>query len=583
MSFFKNNWFKYIYAPNGKIWIVFIVITLLATSVLGYYTPIYIKELFSNYDNDQIYYDTVRILTVIFITGYIVKAFYQFSVNKYVVLLMQAIRLKSFTNWMISYDLIDDDQAHTEGYPLGEVLSRIMNDTEAIRDLITSGSFSIFIDITFIASCFIGFLNINTSAGFFIITAEVIAAVVLVYASKYMAKIFMSVRKATSYVSRVSSNLIGGIRQIYYTPNKNFTSTTGTKAFEEFLAKQLRSNVWDASYFSVAESLYPLLVASLVFVLPYSNIIDVAVFAALLDLIQRSISPIKEIASKVSSLQRSKTGIIRLTDFNEHLLRQKRADLSEKIEAIDLKELKVNIPEFSYPNTSKDFKLTDIHFSAKMGELVGIVGASGCGKSTLLKILSANIISKKAHILITDQRGETIDFNISSIDSISRYRKQVSIVSQDSHVFTNTLGFNISFEETISDHLKSFYNNALNQVPYIKKWAYKLEDPIDPKSLSLGQKQLISALRACYQKKPIVFFDEISSGLDSELEEALRKLVLIIGKRSLTFIVAHRVETIIQADKIFVMQNGKIVDSGDHKQLLKDSRVYQSFINELSH
>jgi ATP-binding cassette subfamily B protein len=108
-------------------------------------------------------------------------------------------------------------------------------------------------------------------------------------------------------------------------------------------------------------------------------------------------------------------------------------------------------------------------------------------------------------------------------------------------------------------------------------------EKIIPSKLSLGQKQLLAGVRACYLKKNIVFFDEISSALDSELELALRKCILLIQEFSLTIIVAHRVETIINADKILVMEKGRVINSGKHAELLSESQVYQEFIRELSH
>ena len=104
---------------------------------------------------------------------------------------------------------------------------------------------------------------------------------------------------------------------------------------------------------------------------------------------------------------------------------------------------------------------------------------------------------------------------------------------------------------------------------------------VRPNDLSMGQKQLISALRSCYLKKPIVLFDEISSGLDSELEEALRKLVLLIQKNSLTVIVAHRVETIVNAGQILVMKDGKLDGVGTHSELLNENATYQEFISQV--
>jgi ATP-binding cassette subfamily B protein len=106
---------------------------------------------------------------------------------------------------------------------------------------------------------------------------------------------------------------------------------------------------------------------------------------------------------------------------------------------------------------------------------------------------------------------------------------------------------------------------------------------IKPNELSLGQRQLLAGVRACFLKKNVVFIDEISSALDSDLELALRKCILLIQEHSLTIIVAHRIETIIHANSILVMERGEILASGKHQELLKSSPVYQQFIQELSH
>src|SRR5690606_6106259 len=103
--------------------------------------------------------------------------------------------------------------------------------------------------------------------------------------------------------------------------------------FEEFLSKQLHANIWDASYYSAAESLYPILIALLMVIVPYANIVEVAILAALIDLIQKSISPIKEVASKISVLQRAGTGLERLNEFNasfsqDHFIRQEFINLN---------------------------------------------------------------------------------------------------------------------------------------------------------------------------------------------------------------------------------------------------------------
>jgi ABC-type multidrug transport system fused ATPase/permease subunit len=169
------------------------------------------------------------------------------------------------------------------------------------------------------------------------------------------------------------------------------------------------------------------------------------------------------------------------------------------------------------------------------------------------------------------------------LKDLDEYRREVSIVSQESHIFSESLMFNITLKRVEPADFLESWNFLVKNIPYLKSWGLGPYDLVVPSQLSLGQRQLLAGVRACYIKKNIVFFDEISSALDSDLEYALRKLVLIIQEFSLTIIVAHRVETIINADQVLVMDKGRVIDSGKHRELITRSDVYQDFIRELSH
>jgi ATP-binding cassette subfamily B protein len=238
------------------------------------------------------------------------------------------------------------------------------------------------------------------------------------------------------------------------------------------------------------------------------------------------------------------------------------------------------------PQETRDFfSLKDIHFEGRPGELIGIVGLSGCGKSTLLNILAGNLIASEAVVDLT-MNNVGGDYHL-TITDLDEYRREVSIVSQESHIFSESLIFNITLRRELApsevEHFLHEWKHLEESIPYLKTMGLSAYEKINPSKLSLGQKQLLAGVRACYLKKNIVFFDEISSALDSELEYALRKCILLIQEFSLTIIVAHRVETIVGADKILVMEKGRVVDSGNHKELIGKSKVYQEFILELSH
>ena len=212
---------------------------------------------------------------------------------------------------------------------------------------------------------------------------------------------------------------------------------------------------------------------------------------------------------------------------------------------------------------------------------MGIVGLSGSGKSTLLKILSCELFPQSGSLTLQGS-SKKILFDFKDISQLQTYRDQISIVSQESHLFTASLGFNIAMGLSGGEDMESFWERVTELVPYLKTWGVSLDQELNPKELSLGQKQLLGALRACYLKRSVVLFDEISSGLDSFLELALRQLVLLVQKQALTIIVAHRLETLVYAHKILVMDEGSLVAQGQHAQLVEMSPLYRDFIAHLS-
>lgn len=586
MSTSRIKWYKFLVCPGTLFLVIIAVATLFLAAYLGYLIPINIKNLFASYDDKNIFLGSIVSLGVIFIVEYVNRLFYQLSSEKYVNEVVLNIRNFSYKKWLHSYDLRKAKQKD-KSYPLGEVMARIMNDTEAIRELVTSGSLNIFIDLFFIISCLISFIYLKKDLGGFVVLTEVLACFLLLWGSRKMRVVFLRVRHAVAGMSRTVANVTGGLSQGHYMNRSEYATKKGEQAFDKFLKVQLEANVWDASYYSLAESLFPILLALIVLILPYSPFVDVAILAAMIDLIQRSISPIKDIAGKLSGIQRASTGITRLVEFNQMLSDEENTEFVE-IEMDDrkLSSVEVDIRSFHYHADQdqaggKPFVLSQISFVAKKEQLVGIVGMSGSGKSTLMGILSGNIVTDSQSIQINFENGTDLKYPCTSSD-ISLYRSKVSLVSQDSHIFSASFRFNISMGLE-QERVGPFWNFIMAEIDYLGEWGISLDQEITPDGLSLGQKQLISGIRACFLKRPIICFDEISSSLDSELELALRKLVLFSQRQALTFIVAHRIETVHQADQIIVLDQGKMVGVGTHSVLMAHNANYRDFVKEISY
>ena len=476
-SSLKNNLWKHLWLNSQVPLVVFIIINLLISALTGYYTPRLISDFYQSLQNEASFDRHLFLLVVLYSCEYVNRLLFQLSSQRYIQLLLMDVRKRSFSLWLKAPFKSKSKNKKHEEYPLGEVLARLMNDTDAIREVVGSGSLGIFIDIIFILSCLISFLQLNSRTGLVLFGAEVIACLLLIKGSKAMAKIFMEVRRMTGHMARVVTDLTSGLKELFFSPHPKYASQRGEKIFEEFLNKQLNANIWDASYYSAAESLYPILIALLMVVVPYAKIIEVAILAALIDLIQKSISPIKEVASKISVLQRAGTGLERLSEFNDSFVQDEYE--RQEFTNLNVDHLKFNLESFQY---DQGFKLKNITFELKRGEILGILGESGCGKSTLLKLLSGQY-----H---TFQGSIQIDKEIISPESekdLRSFSSYVSLISQDSHVFTETLKFNITLGYDLG--FEDFWILAIKNIPYLSRWGTKPEERIDPQFFSMGQKQ----------------------------------------------------------------------------------------------
>ena len=584
MNISNSKWFKHLLGPQLRLLLAGLLFCLIVSVSLGAAVPIIIKSFYGAFDNNKDFYQFGSFLLGIFIFEYINRVFFQIQVNKLVKEMIFYVRGSTYSTWLRSYEM--KNNSDDDPYPLGEVMARIMNDSDAIRELITSGAFGIFIDLCFIVSCLISFLFLNLRSGLVLMVIEVSACLGLIWGSKYMAKVFLAVRAASGQMSRKIANVVGGIRENYYNQHNNYASKVTLKTFKHFLKQQLNANVWDASYYSLAESLFPMLLMIIVLILPYSKITEVAVIVAIIDLIQRSINPIKNVAGKISNIQRAATGIDRIDNFISDLERGGLSANKNVFESDNINSFHLKINEFQYADKrnkerEKTFKLEEIDIFSTRGDYIGILGHSGSGKSTVLGLASLNIFSENLFLEL-DMKEKKLTWSPSEMDKLNILKSHIGLISQDSHVFSESLAFNITMQ---ADYKRSefdeFWEQMTERFEYLRTWGIEGDDKINVETISLGQKQIISALRVCFQNKPIILFDEISSSLDAGCEEALRGLIKYKQKDSIVWVVTHRVESVLDASKILLMNEGKVVDQGTHQQLLNSSNLYGRFLAEL--
>ena len=250
-------------------------------------------------------------------------------------------------------------------------------------------------------------------------------------------------------------------------------------------------------------------------------------------------------------------------------------EVEEKSDAVklDIKNGSIEFVDvsFKYKKTEQNV-LKSINMKIDGGTMNALVGHSGAGKSTILNLIPRFFNCTKGEILIDNQ-----SIYSSKINSL---RKNISLVSQDTTLFDDTIKNNIAYanpnasDKDIIDAAKNaFADDFIQKLP--KKYATQIGE--DGVRLSGGEKQRISIARAILKKTPIILLDEATSSLDSETEDKIQKGLNYLTKNKTTIVIAHRLSTILNSKKIFVIDQGNLISEGNHDELLKNCKVYNNF------
>ena len=253
----------------------------------------------------------------------------------------------------------------------------------------------------------------------------------------------------------------------------------------------------------------------------------------------------------------------------------RKSDIKDNHNATDLKINEANIKfkdiDFSYETTEKS-ALKKINLDMEAGKMTALIGLSGAGKSTILNLIPRFYDCNSGDILIDNK----------SIYDVTLYslRKNISLVSQDTTLFDDTIKNNIKYanlnatdDEIYQSSKNSFAHDFIKNLPN----GYETIVGENGVRLSGGEKQRISIARAILKKSPIILLYEATSALDSETENKIQIAIKELTKDRTTIVIAHRLSTILDAHLIYIIENGKVLEKGNHESLLGKSETYKNF------
>lgn len=478
--------------------------------------------------------------------------------------IIKDIRIKLFkhmTSFKISY--FDHE-------PVGKLVTRSVSDIESIARIFSQGLFMIISDLLKMIVVFVFMLYMNWKLTMIILAAMPILVYITRIFQRKMQLAFEEVRNQISNMNTFVQERVTGMKIVQLFTREDIE----LEKFKEINDKHRKAwvkNVWyNSIFFPIADIISSLSLSFIVYygamlILnddPFTKQGDLFAFTMYISIF---FTPLRQIADKFNEMQMGMIAanrVFEILDTNNHI-----EDIGTQI-APKFKG-KIDFENVTFGYKPDEDVLKSINLSVDEGKTIAIVGATGAGKSTIINLLNRFYEIKSGTISI-----DSNDITHYTLDSL---RQQIAIVLQDVFLFADTIYYNITLnnpaiskEEVIAAAKEIGAHEFIMSLP--NGYDYNVKERGN--MLSSGQRQLIAFLRAYVSKPSILILDEATSSIDVYLEELIQKATETITKNRTSIVIAHRLATIINADKIVVLDKGIVVEEGTHNQLLQKENGY---------
>ncbi|MDA1524501.1 ABC transporter ATP-binding protein [Bacillus cereus] len=454
--------------------------------------------------------------------------------------------------------------------PIGTLVSRITNDTEAIKDFYVSVLSTFVKNIVFLVGILVAMFLLNVKLALFsLVLIPIMFAIMVLYRRK-SAAFYLEVRNQLSVLNAKLNESIQGMNIVQvFRQEKRMR-----KEFEEVNNKHYsagrRTLKLDALLLRPATDLVHIVAIALVLGLfgidALKSPVEVGVLYAFVNYIHRFFQPVNEMMMKLSFFQQalvSSSRVFHLMDEKD-LAPVQKGDGNPQVVNGDIEFKNVT---FSYDG--KRDVLKNVSFHVKQGQTVAFVGHTGSGKSTIMNLLMRFYNIKSGNIVI-----DGVDLEKFEEQEI---RKKIGLVLQDAFLFAGNVKQNIRmYNEEITDEEVKEAAQFVQANTFIEKLPEQYETEVVERgaAFSSGQRQLIAFARTIATNPKVLVLDEATANIDTETEDAIQTALQQMRKGRTTIAIAHRLSTIQDADQIFVMHDGEIVERGTHQELLSEQGLY---------
>lgn len=459
-----------------------------------------------------------------------------------------------------------------DGNTRGDILSRITNDVDSLQTGIVQTFNQLLTGAITIIGVTVMMLSINLWLTLTTVILVPISFLIITYVTKYSQDYYLKqLRHRGNLNGQIEESFTG--HEIIRAFNQEEESM---KIFEEENEKWYEQE-WKSKFFSslstplvhFISNLQYVIISVLGAVLVLQRAISVGDILAFIQYSKNFTTPLEQITRIMNMIQTAMAASERIFEFLE-------IDIEENPSDEQIKEINegISFENVNFGYSADDLVIKDLSFKVKKGEKIAIVGETGAGKTTIVKLLMRFYDLNSGEIKIDG-------VNINRYDKHS-VRSLVGMVLQDTWLFNDTIYNNIRYgnleaseDEVMNASKEALADHFIRQIPE----GYESELNEDADNISHGQRQLLTIARTILSNKQILILDEATSSVDTRTEKLIQKAMDELMKDRTSFIIAHRLSTVRNADKIIVIEDGHIIEQGSHEELLEQKGYYYNTLN----
>ena len=491
------------------------------------------------------------------------------------------IMIMEYTGQMVMHDLRMTLFRHIQSLsvsffnrnPVGRLVTRVTNDVQNMHELFTSIIVFVFKDLFLLLGITVVLLSINWKLAVVSFTVLPFVLYASIHFSGLARDAFRVLRIKIAEINTKFTETIGGIKviQLFMQEKENYFNFEKIN-HENYLAGMRQIRVF-AVFMPVIEILGAVAVAVVIFYGGsgvFKQSISLGALVAFISYIKMFFRPIRDIAEKYNVMQNAMASAERLfliLDNNERLP-QPAVETESGFPALE-KITKIEFKDVSFAYIADETVLKGISFKISAGKIIAVVGPTGSGKTSLINLITRFYDPTSGQIHVNGLDIKTL--------KLSGLRSKTALVMQDPFIFSGTIRENIiPGKNNISQEKMEYILNASNCKPFIDKLPNGLDTILSEggTSISSGERQLISIARAFARDPDLIILDEATSYIDSETEHKIQDALFNLMKNRTAIVVAHRLTTARKADRIIVLNRGRIIEMGAHDELIKRKGFY---------